>query len=234
MRPVNLHLPMKRPEDVIPHLGKGARHWKEGYSAQALATHWWRHNALPPDVARVLDTAEPFRGAELVDAFFERETALGDAAQGSQTDLMAVLGLAGGGLAVMGVEAKVNETFGKLIGEELAPGCSARKRERIARLCRILGLDPDDRAHVAGLRYQLLHRTCAVLFEAQRYHARLGVTLVETFSAEDAHWGEFVTFVRALGGAAEKGRLCEVGVPGGVRLWLGWCNSAAAQAVARA
>src|SRR5690606_21916130 len=169
-RPVNLHLPMKQPGDVIPHLGKGARHWKAGYSAHALATHWWRHNALPPDVRAALDTAVPFRGAELVDAFFERDTRLGDDGRCSQTDLLAVLGLAGGGLAVMGVEAKVAEPFGPLIGDELAGEPSARKRERITRLARMIGLDPDG-GHMDDLRYQLLHRTAAALFEAERYRA---------------------------------------------------------------
>src|SRR5690606_24625990 len=123
--------------------------------------------------------------------------------------------------------AKVNEPFGPLIADQMAGEPSVRKRERIVRLARMLGLDPVDRVHVWDLRYQLLHRTAAALFEAQRYRADKAVMLVETFSAEDAHWGDFAAFVRALGGEAQKGRLCEVGVPGDVRLWVGWCNSGA-------
>ena len=88
------------------------------------------------------------------------------------------------------------------------------ERERIARLARMLGLDPEVRATVWRLRYQLLHRTAAVLFDAARWRTLEAVMLVETFSAEDAHWGDFAAFVRAVGGVAEKGRL-----------WVGWCNS---------
>lgn len=225
-KPINLHLPMKQPEDVIPHLGKGSLHWREGYSAQELAQHWWRFNAIPPDVREVLDTAEPFNGAELIDAFFERDTQLGDNGRCSQTDLLAILALCEGGLAVMGVEAKVNEPFGRLIGEEMIPGpATSRKQERIRRLCRMLGLDADGRK-VWDLRYQLLHRTAAALFEAERYRSNRAIMLVETFSREDAHWSDFAAFARALGGEPEKQRLCEVAVPGEVSIWLGWCNSA--------
>jgi len=218
---------MRQPEDVIPHLGKGPLHWKEGRSAHALANHWWKVNALPSDVAQVLATARQFDGAELVDAFFERDTSLGDAWQGSQTDLLAILSLPTGGLAVMGVEAKVDETFGRLIAEELRKSLpSSDKKGRIERLSAMLGLDRHAQEVLGSLRYQLLHRTAAALFEAERYQARTAVMLVETFSANDAHWDDFRAFAEALGGAPAKGALCEVSVPGEIGLWLGWCNSA--------
>ena len=131
-----LHLPMLQPGDVVPHLGKGQLHWREGFSAHALATTWFRSNALPAPVRTLLDTHPHFAGAELVDAVLERQTSLEDGIRGhSQTDLLAIIGL-GPALAVAAVEGKVEESFGPLIADwattpiaqsasPLSPPCSA-------------------------------------------------------------------------------------------------------------
>ncbi len=44
-----LHVPLLKPEDVIPHLAKPDLHWKSGYSAQVLAIAWVEpSNDFPP------------------------------------------------------------------------------------------------------------------------------------------------------------------------------------------
>lgn len=68
-------VPLLKPEDVIPHLGKPT-HWKQGRSAKAVADSWFHANDLPPRVRAVLDQSPALRSAELVDAWLERCTDL--------------------------------------------------------------------------------------------------------------------------------------------------------------
>ncbi len=97
---------MRPPRDVIPHLARGEAHWRPGYSAHAAATSWFDANDLPPPVRTVLETNPKFAGTQLIDAFLERSTDLGDGYRPSQTDILVLLGLPDE-IAFMGVEAKV-------------------------------------------------------------------------------------------------------------------------------
>jgi hypothetical protein len=161
VRTPRLHVPMLKPRDVIPHLGKGEAHWQAAFSAHALATTWFKANAFPPRVQAILDGHDRFRGAELVDAILERKTDLRDGVRGpSQTDLLAILGI-GSALAIAAVEGKVEETFGQLVSEWLGdePSVSVSKgskdkQVRLGRLKNVLDLEQQD---VSSLRYQLLH-----------------------------------------------------------------------------
>jgi hypothetical protein len=45
-----LHVPLLKPEDVIPHLAKQDLHWKAGYSAQELAVAWASSRTGFPEV----------------------------------------------------------------------------------------------------------------------------------------------------------------------------------------
>lgn len=106
-----LHVPLVKPEDVIPHLAKQEFHWRAGYSAQELAVSWaLSGNDFPAAVRAVLKTAPEYSQAELIDGFFEREVELGSRGRNSQTDLM-VIAAVGDELAVIAVEGKVEESF---------------------------------------------------------------------------------------------------------------------------
>jgi len=213
-----LHVPMLAPTDVINHLAKGARHWREGYSAHALATTWFTHNGLPSAVRNVLETHERFRGAELIDAIFERQTDLGDGLRGpSQTDLLAILGV-GSSLAIAAVEGKVDEPFGERVSEWLTEGT---RRTRLNRLTEKLGLGSRD---VSMLRYQLLHRTMSAVYEAERYRAPTAVMIVHSFSAKSSGWVDFEAFVGALGLTANRDELVGPKRAGTVELFLGWAS----------
>lgn len=169
-------VPLLKAEDVIPHLGKPT-HWKQGRSAKAVADSWFNANDIPPRVRVVLDQSPEFRGAELVDAWLERCTDLGDQrGTATQTDLLAVLGV-GDELAVIAVEAKVTESFGPLVSEWIGEGGEG-KEDRFQRLCALLGLDSGS---VGDLRYQLFHRTAAAILEARRYRAKKAVMMVHSF-----------------------------------------------------
>ena len=130
--------PITRPEDIIPHLAKQERHWKKGYSAYELAYSWVGAKGIPDPVVAVLHQAEEFRGMELIEGFFEKETDLRSRGRPSQTDLLALIG-DGEGFAVLGVEGKVDEPFGPLVSEWLTDA-SANKRARLSVLQETLGL----------------------------------------------------------------------------------------------
>ncbi|MDP8994115.1 MAG: hypothetical protein M3N07_03890 [Pseudomonadota bacterium] len=212
-----IHVPLLRPEDVIPHLGK-PKHWKEGRSAKAVAESWFHANDIPASVRAVLDQAEEYRGAELIDAWLERCVDLGDGQRPTQTDLMAVLGIEDE-LAVLAIEAKVDESFGPTVDEWLS-GAGEAKHRRLAYLAGMFGLDP---AACGPLRYQFLHRTASALLEARRYRARRAVMLVQSFCPKASGFGDYAAFFAAVGQPGlEAGMLSEPLESGGVELRVAW------------
>ena len=210
--------PIKRPEDIIPHLAKQERHWKKGYSAYELAYSWVGAKGIPNPVVAVLHQAEEFLGMELIEGFFEKETDLRSRGRPSQTDLLALIG-DGEGFAVLGIEGKVDEPFGPLVSEWLVDA-SANKRARLSVLQETMGLADHD---VSNLRYQLLHRTAAAVYEAQRYKIRRAVMLVHSFADGHSWFDDFRAFADAIGtpvsGTNELS--AKVGVEG-ISLRLGW------------
>lgn len=215
-----LSLPMRKAEDVIPYLGKPG-HWKQGRSAKSLADIWFQANDVPPAVRRMLHQSDEFLNCELVDAWLERSTNLDDGrSTHSQTDLLAVLGLKDG-LAILGIEAKVDESFGPLVSEWLRDD-SIGKRARLARLLSTLGIDEAD---AAPLRYQLLHRTVAAIIEAKRYRSNHAVMLVQSFCPKATGFDDFAAFCRTLGhGDVQRDCLPPPRRIDGVMLWLGWAS----------
>jgi hypothetical protein len=66
-----LHVPLLKPEDVIPHLAKQEAHWRIGYSAQELAAAWSKAGSdFSQTVRKTLNTAPEYVDAEFVDGFF--------------------------------------------------------------------------------------------------------------------------------------------------------------------
>lgn len=215
-----IHVPLLQPEDVIPHLGKGALHWKEGRSARLLAEQWFTANSIPDSVASLLDDTEEWRGAALVDAFLERVTDLpwGSGA-GTQTDLLATVRLKTDELAVLGIEAKVDETLGPLCSEWLAAGKSNRE-ERLRGLCRFLGVPFSE---ASPFRYQLFHRIAGALLEAERYGAKTAALLVQSWCPKRTGFKDFCAFSEWAGfGLVAPGRLSPTKRVGSVKLRLGW------------
>lgn len=212
-----LHVPMVRPEDVIPHLGKPT-HYRPGRSAYCLANSWMTQNDLPELVRLTLDTAPALASATLIEGFFERECSLGDGGRHSQTDLLALLSV-GGSLVVMSVEGKVDEPFGELVGDELRKP-TPLKKARIERLSDFFELSP---AIAETLRYQLIHRTAAAIYEAQRFHARTAVMMVHSFDSGDAGADDYRRFAEALDlPRAEPTFTVGPKLIGGIELYLGW------------
>lgn len=184
--------PLSQPEEVKPFLAKG-HHWKTGYSAAELAKSWIRAQDFPPPVRRVIETCADYRGLRLIEGYFERKTDLRTPGRHSQTDLL-VIGETSAGPVVIGVEGKRDEAFGPIVFDWLAKG--GRRQERLEGLCRVLGLDP---GQCHALRYQLFHRTVAVLFEAEAAGAKNAMLLVHSFSTGDSGFNDFERFTAELG-----------------------------------
>lgn len=220
----HIAVPLLRPEDVIPHLGKPT-HWKQGRSAKAVADSWFYANSIPEPVRNVLDQANEYRGAILIDAWLERCVDLGDGGRPTQTDLMAVLGI-GARLSILAVEAKVDESFGPTVDKWLAEEGDG-KLSRLEMLCELFGLSFGT---VRSMRYQFLHRTASAILEARRYRATDAVMLVQSFCPKDSGLEDFRAFFGAAGfNGFDAGRLSEAKTVGGIRLRIGWVRDKARQ-----
>jgi hypothetical protein len=210
------HVPMNKPEDVIPHLAEEG-HWKVDHSAQELAECWFESRVdFPMTVRQVLATAPEYSHAELVDAFFEREVDLGSPGRNSQTDLMVIAGL-GDELGVIAVEGKVEESFAETVAKW---NTTAGKQNRLVGLCGKLGLD---HAQFGQIRYQLLHRTVSAILEAKRYRSRHALMLIHSFSSSHRWFDDFSAFSRTMGIPLDTpGKCSAVKECDGVNLRLAW------------
>ncbi len=216
--PSRIAVPLLNAEDVIPHLGKPS-HWKAGRSARSLAESWFNAEGLPKAIEVLLRTEPSLHEARLIDGWLERKTDLGDnCGAPSQTDLLALLDL-GRELAVLAIEAKVDESFGPLVREWIADG-SPKKHKRLRALCARLGIEPDT---AMPLRYQLLHRTVAAIIEAKRFHVSKAILAVQSFCPNATGYPDFTAFCEAAGfRELERDRLSGPRIFDGIDLWVGW------------
>lgn len=203
-------------------LGKPNLHWKMGRSAMSAAACWEDANPnLPPEVVRVLEASKDpeLTGLELLAAIPEWEVELPGGQRPSQTDVLALARNANN-LAVLGVEAKVDETFGPTIGEKRAES-STGQLERLEYLERELGCaEPLPNT----IRYQLLHRSVSALLTARAFHAPVAVMLVHSFCPASKWREDFAAFCTELSCKQLTADLFEVPSVTGQRLLLGWCK----------
>lgn len=216
-----VHLPMLRPDDLKRHL-RSEGQYRAGYSAQSCAESWFTAKDLPVSIRTVLGQAPEWHGAVMLDAYLERAVDLEDGVRGaSMTDAMAICRMAGGGLGVVAVEAKVREDFGPTVGQWLGDN-PPHKRKRLDALCALLGIDG---ANIARLRYQLFHRTASAVLEARRYEARHAAMVVQSFCPDASHFDDFARFAAAAGfGAVAVGAIGGARECGGVKLRIGWAG----------
>lgn len=203
-------------------LGKPKLHWKKGRSAMSAAACWEEANPnLPPDVLRVLGVSNDpsLSDLELIAAIPEWEVDLPGGTRPSQTDVLAIARNEKN-LVILGVEAKVDETFGPTLGERMADS-SAGQLERIAYLQKELGLV---KSLPNTIRYQLLHRTVSTLLTARNFHAPVAVMLVHSFCPASTWREDFTAFCAELSCSQITPDLFEVPGITSQRLLLGWCK----------
>lgn len=179
------------------------------------------HPQLPAEVLAALGGASDpaIADLELLAAIPEWEVALPGGETASQTDLL-VLARNPLNLVVLGVEAKVDETFGPTLREKKTRATGGQLG-RIDYLESELGrTDP----FPDTVRYQLLHRSVSALLTAREFHAPVAVMLVHSFSPASAWRDDFSAFCHELRCNALSADLFEVPRNNGPRLILGWCK----------
>lgn len=209
---------------LLAHPGK---HWKRGRSAYEAAHAWEsaRKSArgLPPEVARVLDSADETRDAALVIGLPEHAVPLPGGGHASQNDLWALL-RAGESTISAAVEAKAGEALGPTV-ERWLSGASSTSGKPV-RLKAIRGLLALEAAGLDAVRYQLLHRAASAVVEAERFGAARALVLVQSFGGErDAASAEDVRRFAALYGRAfERNRVIALTDAAPVPLSLAWVD----------
>jgi hypothetical protein len=212
-----IYVPAKGPDQWQALLVNPDRHWKEGFSAWALACTWHAADGFPASVERVLCNRIELRDIEVLLVLPEHQVALPGGPRPTQADAW-VLARCSGGLVSMTVEGKVTEPFGPTVGDWLSRG-SAGKRQRLAEIARLLGLGD---SLPADVRYQLLHRTAAAVLEARRFGARIAVMLVHAFGPAQPNRADYDEFVRLFRPRGAQGGLTWVEPRAGVDLYFAW------------
>jgi hypothetical protein len=111
----------------------------------------------------------------------------------------------------------VEESFADLVGNW---NTSASKQCRLDGLCATLGLGA---GCVGNIRYQLLHRTASVVYEAKRYRSHHALRLVHSFSDSHRWFEDFAAFSGAMGLPIAYPRVCSASkLCEGVNLRLAW------------
>lgn len=210
--------PLHDPLQVQPLLAEPTKHWKRGRSAFETATSWISAGGFPARVQALLFSAPEWKGAELLAGFFEHQTELDTSKGPTNTDLLALCGLADG-VGVLAVEGKAGEPFGEIISKW---NVSAGTQARYDWACAKLGVEP---AACLSLRWQLFHRTLAAVLEAQRFRATHAAMLVHDFSPDAGGSADYLAFAKAMGIAeASVNGISEPKIIDGVSLRLAWVS----------
>jgi hypothetical protein len=209
-----------KPTDVIRFLGKQELHWNKERSAYQAAHSWFLANGLPGSIQTILKSDSAFAGSALRKAIFENKTRLDNYGRESQTDILAILST-DKGPAVLGVEAKVDESFGPLVQEWNDHGTG-----KLRRLVGLLERLQFKSTVIGALRYQLFHRTAATLIEAERVRAPDAALIVQSFDKDRAGFEDFVAFADAFGTPVSKPGVLSIPKRlGDVTIRLGWTEN---------
>jgi hypothetical protein len=216
--------PVGRVRYMIPTIGPDSwrlllaepnLHWARGRSARTLAYCWETADGWPPEVEALLKSDSKLARFRPIYGFPEFKTPLPGGRRASQTDLL-VLATDGTRGMTMGVEGKVDESFGPVSADWLGEGPSDGKRERIAFLADLLRLNLEA---IGDLRYQLIHRAAAAKIEAARHGSDVAVMLVHSWGPAQEGFDDYARFAHQLGVEAGLG---EIGFSTSAGLWLGW------------
>jgi hypothetical protein len=207
-------------------LADPGKHWREGFSAKMLAERWESAPGnLPAEIREVLGTAKDFDGSslELIAAFPEIKTALPGGSTASQTDLFAIVAT-GDRLLALGVEGKVDESFGKIISDwkTESPG----KLSRLHYLWNLLGLQQEP---AGTIRYQLMHRAAATILEARRFRIDTAILLVHSFARRHSGFEDFVAWCGLFGKTPVQGALLHLADLDGTTFHAAWVSGPPAQ-----
>jgi hypothetical protein len=162
---------------------KGVVQWKDGRSAKELAKAWFRTGKaeMPTELTALLDSCPLTKNFRLLFGTPEMETVLDDFRGSGRIHDMILVGEADDKRVLVSIEAKVDESFGELIGEYIVKSTKANERSqvpnRIAHLSKAIFGEKD----TSALRYQLLHAVAGTLIEARNQAAKVAVFVMYEF-----------------------------------------------------
>lgn len=162
---------------------KGSDHWKDGRSAKELARAWFRTGSpkCPVDLDALLKSHPSTADCVIETAFPEMTTRLDHFHGGGRNHDLILLGHNKDHKILISIEAKADETFGRLIHDELTPkNPHSRTPDRIRLLATSIFGRPIDTA-LEDLRYQLLYGLAGTLIEAKNQQATLAVFVIHEF-----------------------------------------------------
>jgi uncharacterized protein DUF6946 len=220
MNPV--YIPASELGDWRKLLADPEKHWRENYSAMAIATAWHHASGFPKSVAKMFEAAgQPFRSMEPLIIIPEHQVDLPGGRRPSQNDVW-VLARHSAGLASIAVEGKVSESFGETL-TDWTKNASEGKRERLEFLKLTLGLSRD---LPETIRYQLLHRMASAIIEAKRFRADTAIMLVHSFSPDNVGLADFQAFAELFGATCNAGEVVRLSAGTSPAVWAGWARDA--------
>lgn len=168
---------------------KGDKHWKEGRSAKELAKDWTSNKGK--DLERLIGSYPEFNEITFEMAAPEYESKFDEyRGKGRQHDLL-VLASDKRGQVLISVEAKADESFGRIIKDYYISQIVARINDistkapdRIEKLLKNV-FDNNIDVKSFDLRYQLLHAIAGTIAEAKRRNIKRAVFLVYTYCSKD-------------------------------------------------
>ncbi len=215
----HFYLPAESAEDWRRLLADPEKHWRDGYSAKALATTWQAAHGFPTEVAAAFRASgiPTFQSLSFVAGFPEYQVELPGGRRPSQTDIM-VLGRSDRELVVVAVEGKVEESFGELVTDWKQHETNG-KVERLQFLTDYLGLRDEQ---LNSLRYQLLHRTASALLTAEQFASNHAVMMVHSFSQQQTGFADYSAFLRLFGVQAAHDTVQSATIRHGIHLYFSW------------
>ena len=123
-----------------------------------------------------------------------------------------------GELVSITIEGKVSESFDRTL-EVWLKDESEGKKERLKKLCDVLGLSSEPPMHV---RYQLFHRTASAILEAKRFNAKYAMMIVHSFSPEHKWFSDYQDFLGLFGVASKINELVKLPESEGKQIFTGW------------
>ena len=196
-----------------PPKAKG-KHWKDGRSAKSLAQFMTDKNQVKKLEDILVELEYDTNG--VISCTPEANTVLPCKGNGRNHDLLMI-----GEDFVVGIEAKVSESFGEEISTELIEA-SDNKKGRIDKLANeLFGCKINEVKDGLELRYQLLTGVYGTLLEAENNKKSKALFLVIVFTdgitredenAVNRNNDDFKNFCQQIGLSAEGGTICKSNV----------------------
>ncbi len=173
------------------------KHWKEGHSARAAAYCWTKSEEYPIEIYRLLnecgiDSPKPFI---VIPEYKVDLPPYGRAA--SQNDIFVLSKSNSDGVAVIMIEAKVDEPFDKTIEKWMNVENKTGRETRLKFLCDKLELK-NEFSKLDKYYYQLFHRTVSAIITAEEIGASKAIMIVHSFSQSNKWIDKYSEFIKVL------------------------------------